>query len=207
MRAAVAGKPQEEWLTPLSDRVEALAISVLGLDRDRELDRDQPLLDVGLDSLLAVELKNRMMDDGVDVPVARVMTGPSIHQVAQMIVNVLEAEGGVPDPGAVDGPPIADNAHGPQDTAIGRAVADAGWVPATRAPAEGGGLGIQHVLGAFLLGAILIPALYMGTLMLVGPAEVTLEDRAGEEPPAPTQQKGKSKAKAKTKTKAKAKSP
>jgi len=207
MRAAVAGKPQEEWLTPLSDRVEMLAISVLGLDRDRELDRDQPLLDVGLDSLLAVELKNRMMDDGVDVPVARVMTGPSIHQVAQMIVNVLEAEGGVPDPGAVDGPPIADNAHGPQDTAIGRAVADAGWVPATRAPAEGGGLGIGHVLGAFLLGAILIPTLYMGTLMLVGPAEVTLEDRAGEEPPAPTQQKGKSKAKAKAKTKAKAKSP
>jgi len=47
------------------------------------------------------------------------------------------------------------------------------------------------------------PGAVHGTLMLVGPAEVTLEDRAGEEPPAPTQQKGKSKAK----TKAKSKSP
>jgi acyl transferase domain-containing protein/aryl carrier-like protein len=203
MRAAVAGKPQEEWLEPLGDRVEALAISVLGLERDRELDRDQPLLDVGLDSLLAVELKNRMMDDGVDVPVARVMTGPSIHQVAQMIIQVLEAEGGVPAPGAVEGPPVADNAHGPQDTAVGRAVAEAGWVPATRVPAEGGGLSIGHVLLAFLLGAILIPTLYVGTLVLVGPQEVRLEDNAGEEPPAPAQPKGK----AKTKTKAKAKSP
>ena len=207
MRAAVAGKPQEAWLDPLSDRVEILAISVLGLDRDRELDREQPLLEVGLDSLLAVELKNRMMDDGVDVPVARVMTGPSVHQVAQMIIKVLEAEGGVPDPGTVAGPPVADNAHGPQDTAIGAAVTNAGWVPATRAPAEGGGLTIAHVLGAFLLGAILIPALYMGTLVLVGPQEVRLEDNAGEETPKPaTPKKAEPKGK-KTKTKTKAKSP
>jgi hypothetical protein len=82
-------------------------------------------------------------------------------------------------------------------------VAEAGWVPGTRAPTDGGGLGIQHVLGAFVLGAILVPLLYVGTLMLAGPAEVTLEDRAGEEPPAPTQQKGKSQVKAKTKTKTK----
>ena len=66
------------------------ALQILDFDRDRQLDRERPLLELGLDSLLAVELKNAMMDGGVDVPVARVMTGPSIHQLNHMVMTVLE---------------------------------------------------------------------------------------------------------------------
>jgi len=66
------------------------ALQILDFDRDRQLDREQPLLELGLDSLLAVELKNALMDGGVDVPVARVMTGPSIAQINQMVLTVLD---------------------------------------------------------------------------------------------------------------------
>ena len=47
---------------------------------------------MGLDSLLCVELKNGIADGGVDVPVARLMTGPSVLAVVQMVVQVLDAQ-------------------------------------------------------------------------------------------------------------------
>jgi acyl transferase domain-containing protein len=76
------------------------ALQILDFDRDRQLDREQPLLELGLDSLLAVELKNALMDGGVDVPVARVMTGPSIAQINQMVLTVLDEN---PPPSPSDG--------------------------------------------------------------------------------------------------------
>ncbi|NCG19578.1 MAG: SDR family NAD(P)-dependent oxidoreductase, partial [Rhodobacterales bacterium] len=72
--------------------VEELVFNILDLDAKTQLDPDRPLLEVGLDSLLCVELKNGIADGGVDVPVARLMTGPSVLAVVQMVVQVLDAQ-------------------------------------------------------------------------------------------------------------------
>ena len=86
----VAGHPPSAWPAVVAPRVEALAVAILGLDPDPPMDRSQPLLDRGLDSLMAVELKNALMDAGVDVPVAPVMTGPSIDRITALVIDRLE---------------------------------------------------------------------------------------------------------------------
>ncbi len=94
---SAGGSELQRRLAGAADRAAAVdafisehAIAVLGLDRGRTLDPDKPLLDLGLDSLLAVELKNALNSAGVDLPVARVMTGPSVAVLRQMVLAQLE---------------------------------------------------------------------------------------------------------------------
>ena len=72
----------------LSDQV----ARVLGLSASR-LDVEQPLSNLGLDSLMAVELKNRIaVDLGVNVPMVKFLQGPSVVQAATQILDQLTAE-------------------------------------------------------------------------------------------------------------------
>jgi NAD(P)-dependent dehydrogenase (short-subunit alcohol dehydrogenase family)/acyl carrier protein len=65
---------------------------VLGLSASR-LDVEQPLSNLGLDSLMAVELKNRIaVDLGVNVPMVKFLQGPSVAQAATQILDQLTAE-------------------------------------------------------------------------------------------------------------------
>ena len=65
---------------------------VLGLSASR-LDVEQPLSNLGLDSLMAVELKNRIaVDLGVNVPMVKFLQGPSVAQAANQILDQLTAE-------------------------------------------------------------------------------------------------------------------
>jgi NAD(P)-dependent dehydrogenase (short-subunit alcohol dehydrogenase family)/acyl carrier protein len=65
---------------------------VLGLSPSR-LDVEQPLSNLGLDSLMAVELKNRIaVDLGVNVPMVKFLQGPSVAQAATQILDQLTAE-------------------------------------------------------------------------------------------------------------------
>ena len=62
---------------------------VLGLSASR-LDLQQPLSNLGLDSLMAVELKNRIaVDLGVNVPMVKFLQGPSVEQAATQILDQL----------------------------------------------------------------------------------------------------------------------
>ncbi|MEH1968238.1 type I polyketide synthase [Nostoc sp.] len=52
-----------------------------------KLDANQPLNDLGMDSLMAVELKNRIEADlGIDVPIANFLQGPSISIFATQLL-------------------------------------------------------------------------------------------------------------------------
>lgn len=86
--AALAAGPDRA--TAVDGFVRDRVISVLGLDRSAPLDPNKPLLEMGLDSLLAIELKNALDEGGVDLPVARIMTGPSVAVIRTMVVAVLD---------------------------------------------------------------------------------------------------------------------
>jgi acyl carrier protein len=73
---------------------------VLGLAVSK-LDVNQPLSTLGIDSLMAVELKNRIESElQVSVPLIRVIQGPSVAELAALLLSLLA---GV-DP-ALDAPP------------------------------------------------------------------------------------------------------
>ncbi len=66
-------------------------VRVLGLSASR-LDVHQPLSNLGLDSLMAVELKNRIaLDLGVNVPMVKFLQGPSVEQAAALLSEQLTA--------------------------------------------------------------------------------------------------------------------
>jgi len=65
---------------------------VLGLSSS-QLDVQQPLTNLGLDSLMAVELKNRISADlGVNVPMVKFLQGFSVAQAAMQLLDQLTAE-------------------------------------------------------------------------------------------------------------------
>jgi acyl transferase domain-containing protein/aryl carrier-like protein len=69
---------------------------VLGTSPDR-LDTDKPLLQLGIDSLMAVELRNWL--DGelhVDLPIVELMHSPSVSDLAELLAERLEEGGSVP---------------------------------------------------------------------------------------------------------------
>jgi myxalamid-type polyketide synthase MxaE and MxaD len=74
---------------------------VLGLAVSK-LDVNQPLSTLGIDSLMAVELKNRIESDlHVSVPLIRVIQGPSVSELAALLLSQIA---GV-DPSLADTPP------------------------------------------------------------------------------------------------------
>lgn len=65
---------------------------VLGLSVSR-LDLHQPLSNLGLDSLMAVELKNRIaLDLGVNVPMVKFLQGPSVEEAVAYLFEQLTQE-------------------------------------------------------------------------------------------------------------------
>jgi acyl transferase domain-containing protein/acyl carrier protein len=69
-----------------------LAARALGLSASK-LDVQQPLSNLGLDSLMAVELKNRIaVDLGVNVPMVTFLSGPSVEQAAAQLLHLLTSE-------------------------------------------------------------------------------------------------------------------
>jgi phthiocerol/phenolphthiocerol synthesis type-I polyketide synthase D len=69
---------------------------VLGLSASR-VDLAQSLSNLGLDSLMAVELKNRIaVDLGVNVPMVKFLQGPSVAQAATQILDQINTEASKP---------------------------------------------------------------------------------------------------------------
>jgi acyl carrier protein len=69
---------------------------VLGLSPSK-LDLQQPLSELGMDSLMAVELKNRIaLDLGVNVPVAKFLQGFSVDEAITQVLAQLAAEAADP---------------------------------------------------------------------------------------------------------------
>ena len=93
--ALLAAEPAERRQLLQSYLSEQVA-RVLGLSRSK-LDVQQPLSQLGLDSLMAVELKNRIaVDLKVNVPVVKFLQGFSVDQAVAQVLDQLATEAANP---------------------------------------------------------------------------------------------------------------
>jgi len=88
-RDALLAAPPADRADLVADYLQTQAAGVLGLDPAR-LRRDRPLDALGLDSLMAIELKNRIEKGlAVETPVATLLQGPTLAQLAGQLVELL----------------------------------------------------------------------------------------------------------------------
>lgn len=110
--ALLAAEPRERQGLLEAYLREQLA-RVLGLS-PANLDLHQPLNRLGLDSLMAVEMKNRIeLDIGVLIPIVRLLQGPSLAQIAEQLARQLMV-----GDDAVDRPASASTVAAPQSVAL-----------------------------------------------------------------------------------------
>ncbi|HEY0993168.1 MAG TPA: amino acid adenylation domain-containing protein [Kofleriaceae bacterium] len=103
--AALLAQSPEEQTAALTAYLRRELARVLRLPEAR-IDIAQPLNRLGLDSLMAVELKNGIEADlGVMVPVVRFLQGPSIAQLAEQLTSLLAARADASAPTAPDPAP------------------------------------------------------------------------------------------------------
>jgi acyl transferase domain-containing protein/acyl carrier protein len=99
----VAALPSVRRIGALVDHVHAQALRVLGLPATYPLDPEQGLRDAGLDSLMAVELRNQLQSDtGKHLPTTLAFDYPTVKAIAGHLAEVLQlslADGAV---GALD---------------------------------------------------------------------------------------------------------
>jgi NAD(P)-dependent dehydrogenase (short-subunit alcohol dehydrogenase family)/acyl carrier protein len=104
--ADLLAAPEGERAARLETTVAAIAGQVLGISATR-LDVQQPLQEMGLDSLMAVEIKNRIQSQlGLTLSAVELLHGPSVVELAALLLGRLPAAGGAggepADPGAGD---------------------------------------------------------------------------------------------------------
>ncbi|HVO92485.1 MAG TPA: beta-ketoacyl reductase, partial [Terriglobales bacterium] len=86
-------KPEERW-DIIQNFIREQVAKVLGISASR-LELDRSLSELGLDSLMAVELKNRIEADlQLSLSAGRLVQGPSIQEIATDVLKLLAA----PDP-------------------------------------------------------------------------------------------------------------
>ncbi len=91
---------------------------VFGIAAEK-IDREAPLTQLGLDSLMAIELKNRLEKQaGIALPMTEIMRGPSLRQLAIVVTENLHIDGAqaVEEPVPPTEPPPAP--AGPQAEAL-----------------------------------------------------------------------------------------
>jgi NAD(P)-dependent dehydrogenase (short-subunit alcohol dehydrogenase family) len=96
MRDRLALAPADERAELLRTHVEEQVVKVLGLDASRPPAGDDGLTDMGMDSLMAVELRNRLAASlGVTLPSTLAFEHPTIAGLAEFLAGELRFEEGV----------------------------------------------------------------------------------------------------------------
>jgi NAD(P)-dependent dehydrogenase (short-subunit alcohol dehydrogenase family)/acyl carrier protein len=104
--ASLLSEPSGARLGLIAAYLRTEAARVLGIARDR-LDVATSLSALGFDSLMAVQLKNRIEADlGVTVPMITFLHGPSVEQLASPVLAAVETSPPVPQDR--EGPPAGD---------------------------------------------------------------------------------------------------
>ncbi len=101
MAARILESPAEKRMGMVEDLIAAQVGAVLGTDATR-IDKDTPLTNLGLDSLMAIELVNRIEEKlGMTMPMGSVLNGPNIRDLSEPVLEkLLESGGGAAGDGA-----------------------------------------------------------------------------------------------------------
>ncbi len=90
--ASLRAAPPEQHARLIAAHIGSIAARLLGVDSAASLDAHQPLSAVGLDSLMAVELRNRLQADfGVSFPIDRLLTDASVATLAFEVGTARQA--------------------------------------------------------------------------------------------------------------------
>jgi acyl carrier protein len=92
--SALDGVSPDDWQTILESQLREQAGRVLKMSA-ASLDVEDPLNTLGIDSLMAIELKNRIEADlGVTVPMVKFLEGPSVRELAGYMAEQLRVSHG-----------------------------------------------------------------------------------------------------------------
>jgi len=90
LKQRFAKAPEFERQDILASFIGAEVAKFMGLDSPQLLDLNVPLVTMGFDSLMAVELRHQIERDlGIDMSMVRFLEGPSISQLVGMLLNEL----------------------------------------------------------------------------------------------------------------------
>jgi acyl carrier protein len=88
LRAALAAAPALRRMDLLVDRIQAEAARIMGLDGGHAIDEMRPLRDLGLDSLMSVELRNVIaIELGAKLPATLLFEHPSVGALARFLAD------------------------------------------------------------------------------------------------------------------------
>lgn len=94
MAARILEAPADKRMGLVEDLIAAQVGAVLGTDAAR-IDKDTPLTNLGLDSLMAIELVNRIEEKlGMSMPMGSVLNGPNIRDLSIPVLEKLLESGG-----------------------------------------------------------------------------------------------------------------
>ncbi|MBP0611001.1 MULTISPECIES: type I polyketide synthase [Burkholderia] len=98
LRERIAGVPDDERMQLLRGHLTDAIAATLHTSSER-IAPDIPLIELGLDSLMAAEFRNALRSElGVDVPFGRLLEGASVDDVVRTIVTTLDrSESRAPD--------------------------------------------------------------------------------------------------------------
>jgi acyl transferase domain-containing protein len=113
LRTAQVASDPDERRRLVTDALTALVARIVRL-AETELDPSSPLRNIGLDSLMALELRNRVQTEGgVSIPLVTFVQGPSIAQLARIFCEALDSA-----PRAVAGPAPAARGSEPNAASL-----------------------------------------------------------------------------------------
>ena len=83
--------PPAERRERLQSSVHQLVGQILGIPQ-AEVDLDRPITAMGLDSLMAIDLKNIVENEaGIVVPTVQILEGPSVRELTSLMETLLWA--------------------------------------------------------------------------------------------------------------------
>nr|AHZ46164.1 PKS/NRPS hybrid [uncultured bacterium 12-5D] len=89
VRPRILSAAPEEQLRLVEDFIAEQVAGVFGTDVSK-IDRHTPLTNLGLDSLMAIELMNRIEGElGITLPMGAVLNGPNLKELAVPVLNTL----------------------------------------------------------------------------------------------------------------------